>query len=120
MKILRITFVLCILLDATAGCAFVENLLPRVYPVPTSAPTPPNQLDAVTGPTTIWYVIDSLASVRACASEDCEIIVTTSFGKRLAVLETVNGWHRVRLAGGESGWIEADFTSQSTVCKSCE
>ncbi len=119
-KIISITFVLCILLVATAGCAFVENFL-NIHPASTSTPVPTSvPLDAATESTTTWYVVDSLANIYACASEDCDIIMTLSFGKRLAVFETVNGWHRIRLPAGESGWIRAESTSQSTVCKSCE
>jgi hypothetical protein len=122
MKSARIhLFVLSILLVCSLACGLTRGVAPTQTPEPAESPTAmPLLPDPVWGATTTWFVIGSMADIHACASADCAIIETVSFGKRLAVLETVDDWHRVRLASGEHGWIEADRTSQSAVCASCE
>ena len=119
-------FVLSMLLVSSVACGLSQEAAPTQTREPAEPPTAvapttmPALPDPAWGATTSWFVISSTADIHACASADCAIIETVSFGKRLAVLETVDNWHRVRLAAGEHGWIEADRTSQSAVCKSCE
>lgn len=69
---------------------------------------------AVNEVTTTWFMVGAqMANVRSCGSVDCAVITTVPFGQRLDVLETVAGWHRIRLASGEKGWIAAYLTSQT-------
>lgn len=63
--------------------------------------------------TTIWYMVGAQnANVRLCGSVDCIAADTVPFGQRLEVIETVDGWHRIRLSANETGWIAAYLTSQ--------
>ena len=50
-------------------------------------------------------------NVRAGASTDAEILTTLRRGASLKLLEEVNGWYRVELATGGSGWVSAQFVS---------
>lgn len=122
MKSARILpFVLSILLVCSLACGLTRGVAPTQAPEPAESPTAmPSLPDPVWEAPTTWFVIGSTADIHACASADCAIIEPVSFGKRLVVLETVDDWHRVRLASGKHGWIEADLTSQLAVCASCE
>jgi SH3-like domain-containing protein len=104
-----------------------------ITPIPVNEATAPSQLDpvweatndallaagvitpiAVNEVTTTWFMVGAqMANVRSCGSVDCAVITTVPFGQRLDVLETVAGWHRIRLASGEKGWIAAYLTSQT-------
>jgi uncharacterized protein YgiM (DUF1202 family) len=114
-------FVLSMLLASSVACGLSKEAAPTQTPEPAEPPMAmPSLPDPMWETPTTWFVIGSTANIHACASADCAIIETVSFGKRLVVLETVGDWHRVRLAAGKHGWIEADLTSQSAVCASCE
>lgn len=64
--------------------------------------------------TTIWYMVGAQnANIRRCGSVDCMALSTIPFGERLEVIETVDGWHRIRLPSDETGWIAAYLTSQN-------
>jgi uncharacterized protein YgiM (DUF1202 family) len=125
-RVRTLLFVLSMLLLSSVACDLSQEAAPTQTREPAEPPTAvapatmPALPDPVWGATTTWFVVGSTADIHACASADCAIIETVSFGKRLVVLETVDNWHRVRLAAGEHGWIEADLTSQSAVCASCE
>ena len=108
----RVVFILSILLVLSSACGSIgETAI-----TPTIAPTKAEPEGATV---TTWFVVSEQADVHSCASADCAVIMTVTFSRRLVVLETVNGWHRIRLAAGENGWIEAAFTSQTAVCRSC-
>jgi uncharacterized protein YgiM (DUF1202 family) len=110
----------------SAACSSSEESHPTKRPELTESATDvvptdtPSQLEPEREVSTTWFVVGDQANIHACASVDCAVLTTASFGKRLAVLETVDGWHRIRLPADEHGWIAADLTSQTSVCKSCQ
>lgn len=125
-KMRGVVVIVGVLLILSAACTSAQQ--PTATPIPempASATvvvptyTPAQSEPAKEVPTT-WYVVGDEINVHSCPSTDCEILATFAFGRRLVVLETTDGWHKIRLAAGEHGWIQAHLTSQSAVCKSCQ
>lgn len=59
----------------------------------------------------------SALNVRRTASTDAEVIVQVKKGTALAVLARDESWTRVRLAGGETGWVASRFLSDGAAPK---
>ncbi|HYH05988.1 MAG TPA: SH3 domain-containing protein [Thermoanaerobaculia bacterium] len=59
-------------------------------------------------------VTASALNVRAEASADAEVVTQVKKGTALSVLQEGPSWVKVRLAGGEVGWVAARFVSSGT------
>ncbi|HVE72896.1 MAG TPA: TonB family protein [Thermoanaerobaculia bacterium] len=96
-------------------------------PPPASAPAPPEepaprpvatapapQEERVIGKV---RVTASALNVRAEASTDADAIAQVKKGTALDVLSEDASWVKVRLAGGETGWVAARFVSKGGTAK---
>ena len=84
-----------------------------------SAPPPPETIpppaaSAPAEPLGTGRVSATALNVRAGASTDAEILTTLRRGASLKLLEEVNGWYRVELATGGSGWVSSQFVSRGS------
>lgn len=75
------------------------------------APPPPPPVAAVERAIGTARVTASALNVRADASADAEVIAQVRKGTVLDVLGEDDSWTRVRLAGGERGWVASRFLS---------
>lgn len=62
-------------------------------------------------------VTASALNVRREPSTDADVIVQAKKGEKLAVLARDESWVKVRLDGGESGWVAARFVSDGSAAK---
>ena len=79
-------------------------------PPPATVPEP--AATAPAAPLGTGRVSATALNVRAGASTDAEILTTLRRGASLTLLEEANGWYRVQLASGGSGWVSAQFVSR--------
>jgi TonB family protein len=59
-------------------------------------------------------VTASALNVRAEASTEAEVVRQVKRGEALSVLREDESWVKVRLAGGETGWVAARFVSSGS------
>lgn len=86
---------------------------PPVAAPATPAPPPPSAPaeERVTGTV---RVTASALNVRREASTDAEVIAQVKKGTTLSVLADDDSWTKVRLAGGEVGWVASRFVSSGS------
>ena len=60
------------------------------------------------------HVTASALNVRQTASTDAAVVTQVKRGTALSVLATDDSWTRVRLAGGETGWVASRFVSDGS------
>ena len=60
----------------------------------------------------VVYVRTRALNMRSGPGTNWSIVTTLSEGTALTVLETGNGWHRVRTSNGEEGWVSARYVAQ--------
>jgi cell wall-associated NlpC family hydrolase len=75
-------------------------------PTPTPAPTP------ITG--TKATVTASSLNIRSGASTSYSIVTTAYRGEIVEILESLNGWHKVKSSNGKIGWASASYITTST------
>jgi TonB family protein len=107
----RISFLLAIVL--TFRCAAPAPPPPEPVPEPVRVEPEPST-PAVVEETVIGTVrvTASALNVRAAASTDAEIVKQVKKGEALSLLRENESWMKVRLAGGETGWVAARFVSK--------
>ncbi|HUP46151.1 MAG TPA: SH3 domain-containing protein [Thermoanaerobaculia bacterium] len=86
-----------LLLLVLAACASPPPPQPAVVPAP----------DLGSG-----RVTATALNVRADASTDAEVLTLVRRGDELSLIEEHDGWYRVRLPSGESGWVSARYVSR--------
>lgn len=85
----------CLLFLSLAVAALAGR--PAIPPNPDVTPAP-----------RIYVVQKDMEPLYACGNSDCAIVGSLERGERLAIQETVGGWHRVRgLFSGKAGWVNA-------------
>jgi len=74
-------------------------------------------LAAVTGygETKMMSVTVREAPVRSTPSFLGKIVTDLAYGSRVEVLETRGGWVRIRVPGGDSGWLHSSELSQKKI-----
>jgi TonB family protein len=102
----------------------MRRLLPVLFliacatPAPPSAPEPepvaatPAIEEQVTGTV---RVTASVLNVRADAAMDAEIVAQAKKHQTLSVLREQDAWMKVRLAGGETGWVASRFVTRGNL-----
>lgn len=83
-------------------------------PPPVVAPEPPAVVETkpVEEPVIGTVTVTATAlNVRGSASLDADVLRQAKKGEKLAVLSRDESWVKVRLDGGESGWVAARFVS---------
>ena len=89
---------------------------PPPAPVPEPAPAAPAPVeDKVLGSA---KVTASALNVRAEASTEAEVVAQVKKGTTLSVLREDESWTKVRLSGGETGWVASRFLSRGGEAKS--
>lgn len=94
-------------------CAAPAPPPPAPLPEPTRtepAPAPPPVVEEPVIGTV--RVTASALNVRSEASTEAEIVTQVKKGESLSVLREDESWVKVRLAGGETGWVAARFVSR--------
>ena len=51
----------------------------------------------------------STLNVRSGASTKHSIVTKLKKGSKVTILETKNGWHKVKTSNGKTGWVSADY-----------
>ena len=59
-------------------------------------------------------VTASALNIRSGASTSYSIVTTAYKGEIVEILESSNGWHKVKLSNGKIGWASASYISTST------
>ncbi len=59
-------------------------------------------------------VTASSLNIRSGASTSYSIVTTAYKGEIVEILESSNGWHKVKLSNGKIGWASASYISTST------
>jgi hypothetical protein len=86
---------------------------PPPAPAPAAAPPAPAAVEEpVTGTV---RVTASVLNVRDEAAMDAAIVAQVKKNQTLSVLREENGWMRVRLASGETGWVAARFVTKGNL-----
>ena len=89
-----------VLLLLLAGCAAPPA------PPPVAAPVPQPQREPGPG-----RVTATALNVREEATTDSPALTMVRRGDTLHVIEEKDGWYRVRLASGQTGWVSAQYVS---------
>lgn len=76
---------------------------------PTTQPPQQVQPQAQAPRNTQGQITGSEVRMRAGAGQGYEILGHFSNGEYVSILESKNGWYRVRRAGGSTGWVSAKF-----------
>lgn len=107
----RSASVLILLLLLTAACSTAPAPSgPPVAPAPPPAqPASAQQEERVTGTV---YVTASALNVREEPNADAELVAQVKKNAALEVLGRGDGWVRVRLDDGRSGWVAERFVSE--------
>jgi TonB family protein len=84
---------------------------PAPPPAPVQAAPPPPEPVVEEKAIGNVRVTASALNVRSEPSMEAEIIAQAKKGDVLALLENGNAWLRVRIAGGETGWVAERFVS---------
>jgi len=102
----RVFFVLALL--AVVRCA-----PPTPTPAPATEPVAPPPPIVEEGEKVIGTVrvMASALNVRATASTEADVVTQVKKGQRLDVLHEDESWVKVKLAGGETGWVAARFVT---------
>ena len=98
------------LLFLLASCA-----TPPPPPPPAPVPEPEATTQAVAQEEKVIgsvRVTASALNVRAEASTEAEVVTQVKRGQSLEVLREDDSWVKVRLAGGETGWVAARFVAR--------
>lgn len=83
---------------------------PAPAPAPAAAaPVPSNEVPAA-GNTGVITGVD--VRIRSGAGTDAAILGYFDKGERVAILQTVEGWYKVRRYNGAVGWVSADFCAR--------
>lgn len=100
----------CLAALLAAFCSSPPPAQPRVaVPEPAPAAQPRPLPESVTG---TGRVNASLLNVRSEPSMSGEVIGHARRGERVAILEQSGDWLRVRLGGGETGWVSAQHVAR--------
>ena len=60
-----------------------------------------------------WYVVGSRVNLRQGPGTASFVVAQVTMGMEAEVLESQNGWHRIRLSDGSvSGWIYSKFLTE--------
>lgn len=84
---------------------------PQPVPAPAPAPRPVPAAPAQERVLRTVRVTASALNVRAEASAEADVVAQVRRGTALEVLAEGQSWLRVRVAGGEVGWVAARFVS---------
>lgn len=85
-----------------------------VAPPTTPAPPPAQSVSVEEKVIGTVRVTASALNVRAEASADSDVIAQVKRGTALSVIGEGDGWVRVRLASGETGWVAERFVSSGS------
>lgn len=92
-----------VLLLLLAGCAA------PTAPPPVTTPAPQAQRELGPG-----RVTATALNVREEATTDAAALTMVRRGDMLQIIEEKEGWYRVRLASGQTGWVSAQYVSLGT------
>ncbi|HUR82903.1 MAG TPA: SH3 domain-containing protein [Thermoanaerobaculia bacterium] len=85
-------------------------------PAPPPAPAPVATAPAADEPVTgTVRVTASVLNVRAEAAMDAVIVTQVKYRETLSVLREQDGWMRVRLASGETGWVATRYVTRGNL-----
>ena len=62
----------------------------------------------------IGTVTASVLNIRSGAGTNHSVITKVNKGNKLTILETANGWNKVKLSNGTIGWASGQYISKST------
>lgn len=102
-----------LLLLGTALLLVLRCAAPAAVPV-AAPPTPPPAPQPEAKPVGTVRVTASALNVRREPNTDADVIAQVKKGTELAVLLADESWVKVRLGGGEEGWVAARFVSRDS------
>ena len=88
-----------------AGC----SAPPPPEPVTVPPPSPQTQRELGAG-----YVTATALNVREEPTTDGAVLTMLQRGASLELIEEKEGWYRVRVASGQTGWVSAQYVSRGT------
>ncbi len=92
----------CVLL-----CSLVVLSLLSVVPLWAARPAIPQGVVVPQKPK-VYIVRQDFEPLHSCGSPECPVVGQVERGERLAILETVGHWYRVRgLTSGKEGWLDS-------------
>lgn len=84
-------------------------------PEPPPADPPPAAIGAETAIGTV-RVTASRLNVRSAPSTSHAVLTTIRRGQRAELLATADAWSRIRLSGGEVGWVASRYVREDKGC----
>lgn len=84
-------------------------------PEPPAADPSPEAIGAETAIGTV-RVTASRLNVRSAPSTNDAVVTTIRRGQRAELLATAAGWSRIRLSGGEVGWVASRYVREDKGC----
>ena len=70
------------------------------------------QLSKVDAASSYGTVTASTLNVRSGSSTSYNIVGKIYKGDKVEILETSNGWHKIKASNGKIGWVSGDYISQ--------
>ncbi|HEU4520392.1 MAG TPA: TonB family protein [Thermoanaerobaculia bacterium] len=93
-----------------------RSLLPLLLLVACSTPPPAPEVTPALPPPVVELgegrVMATALNVRADATTDSDALTMVRRGTTLHLIEERDGWYRVRLASGQTGWVSARYVSR--------
>lgn len=114
---MRRVLLVLLLLFVVCRCAAPPPPARVAEPVPASPPVAKEEEERVVGTV---RVTASALNVRAEASTEADVLAQVKKGQTLEVLREDESWVKVKLAGGEAGWVAARFVAGSDPTKAAK
>jgi len=80
-------------------------------PEPVTVPSPSPQIQRELGP---GHVTATALNVREEPNTDSAVLTMLRRGAPLELIEEKEGWYRVRVASGQTGWVSVRYVSRGT------
>ena len=90
-----------------------QTSAPPPEPPPADPPAEALETEAAIGTV---RVTASRLNVRAAPSTGDTVVTTVRRGQRAELLAVANGWSRIRLSGGEVGWVASRYVREDKKC----
>lgn len=114
---MRRVLLVLLLLIVVCRCAAPPPPARVAEPVPAPSPVAKEEEERVVGTV---RVTASALNVRAEASTEADVLAQVKKGQTLEVLREDESWVKVKLAGGEAGWVAARFVAGSDPTKAAK
>ncbi len=87
--------------------------VPPPEPTPTPTPTPEPPKETIPDTIRTGIVTTALLNVRSGPSTNTNVLSAIRSGTPMNILSTSNGWHNIKLANGQTGYVSSTYVKES-------